>query len=108
MYQLPNQEYFMTAFFSLLIFIDVFNAFNARTHALNILSNLSKNKIFIVIISFIIIIQIIMIYYGGNIFRTSGLTIKELLTTILIASSVIPIDFIRKLILRSKGKKDGV
>ena len=103
-----TDKYFMTAFFALLIFIDVFNAFNARTHRLNILSNLSKNKIFIIIISFIVIIQIIMIYYGGSTFRTSGLTIKELLITILLAFTVIPVDNLRKLILRKKDIKGGV
>ena len=103
-----SDKYFMTAFFALLIFIDVFNAFNARTHRLNIFSNLSKNKIFSVIIVFIVIIQIIMIYYGGSIFRTSGLTSKELFTTILLASSVIPIDAFRKILYRTKGEKGGV
>ena len=103
-----TDKYFMTAFFALLIFIDVFNAFNARTHRLNILSNLSKNKIFIIIISFIVIIQIIMIYYGGSTFRTSGLTIKELIITIFLAFTVIPVDNLRKLVLRKKGIKGGV
>jgi len=103
-----TDKYFMTAFFALLIFIDVFNSFNARTHRLNIFSNLSKNKIFMVIITFIVIIQILMIYFGGTVFRTSGLTGKELFITILLAATVIPIDGIRKLILRSRGRKDGV
>ena len=103
-----NTKYFMTAFFALLIFIDVFNAFNARTHRLNIFSNLNKNKIFSVIIIFIVIIQVVLIYYGGSVFRTSGLTGKELFITILIASSVIPVDCVRKLLLRSKGDKSGV
>lgn len=104
----PSEEYFMTAFFALLIFIDVFNAFNARTYRLNILSNLNKNKVFIGIIIFIVIIQIIMIYYGGTVFRTSGLTLKELITTIILASTVVPVDIIRKLLLRLKGEKGGV
>lgn len=103
-----NTKYFLTAFFALLIFIDVFNAFNARTHRLNLLSNLRKNKVFVAIISFIIIMQIIMIYYGGDIFRTSGLTMKELLITVLFSFTVIPVDNIRKLILRNKGIKRGV
>ena len=103
-----SSKYFLTAFFALLIFIDVFNAFNARTHRLNLLSNLRKNKVFILIISFIIIMQIIMIYYGGTIFRTSGLTLKELIITILFSFTVIPIDNIRKIILRIKGIKGGV
>lgn len=103
-----TNQYFMTAFFALLIFIDVFNSFNARTHRLNILSNLSKNKVFILIISLIIIIQLFMIYYGGTIFRTSGLTLKELIITIGLAFTVVPVDFLRKIIIRLKGEKGGV
>lgn len=103
-----NDKYFMTAFFALLIFIDVFNAFNARTHRLNILSNLRKNKIFSIIIIFIVIIQLILIYYGGSVFRTSGLTGWELFITVCLAFTVIPIDIIRKLILRKFGKNSGV
>ncbi len=103
-----TDKYFMTAFFGLLIFIDVFNAFNARTHRLNLLSNIIKNKMFIFIIIFIVGIQILMIYYGGNVFRTSGLTIKEFIITVILASTVIPIDNIRKLLLRIRGIKRGV
>ena len=57
---------------------------------------------------FIISVQILLIYYGGNIFRTAGLTINELLTTILLASTVVPIDWLRKISLRLQGKKGGV
>ena len=103
-----NSKYLMTAFFALFIFIGIFNSFNARTHRLNLLSNLYKNKAFIFIILFIIFVQLILIYYGGNLFRSYGLTFKELLITILIASSVIPVDWIRKLYLRSKGLVIGV
>ena len=103
-----TDKYFMTAFFGLLIFIDVFNAFNARTYRLNLLSNLRENKVFILIITFIIGMQIIMIYYGGHLFRTSGLTIRELIITILLAFTVIPVDNLRKLIMRIKGIKRGV
>ena len=37
-----SDKYFMTAFFALLIFIDVFNAFNARTHRLNFQTKCNK------------------------------------------------------------------
>ena len=107
-YRMGTERYFMTAFFALLIFIDVFNAFNARTYRLNLLSNLRKNKVFMLIILLIVIIQIIMIYYGGSVFRTSGLTLKELGITILLASTVIPVDNTRKLLLRLRGIKGGV
>ena len=44
-----NYKYLMTAYFALFIFIGVFNAFNARSERINILANLKKNKVFIVI-----------------------------------------------------------
>ena len=103
-----NYKYLMTAFFALFIFMGIFNCFNARTHRLNLLSNLYKNKAFILIILFIVGVQLILIYYGGDLFRGYGLTLKELFITILIASSVIPIDWIRKLYLRHKGLIIGV
>ena len=86
----------------------IFNSFNARTNRLNILSNLIKNRVFIFIISLILVIQLLLIYYGGTIFRTSGLTLKELFIMILISSTVIPVDFIRKYILKKKGINTGV
>ena len=106
----PEQgnKYLYTAFFGLFIFIDIFNSFNARTNRINILANILKNKIFILIILFIAITQILLIYYGGNLFRTSGLTLKEFKIMIILASSVIPVDWIRKFYLRKKGIKNGV
>ena len=103
-----NKETLFTAFFGLFIFIDIYNSFNSRTHHLNILFNIDKNKVFIVVMIFIVIVQILMIYYGGNIFRTNGLTIKQLLITILYASLVIPIDILRKILLKRRNLNNGV
>lgn len=98
----------MTAFFGLIIFISIFNSFSARTHRLNILANITKNRVFIGIISFVIIMQIILIYKGGDLFRTSGLTILEFIIMMMFSLTVIPVDFIRKIILKYRGKKLGV
>ena len=95
-----NMSHLMSAFFGLFIFIDIFNSLNARTERINIFANIFKNKFFILIISFIAITQIIIIYYGGNMFRTTFLSIKELEFFILLSFSVIPIDFIRKIIIK--------
>jgi len=103
-----NNEDLMSAFFGLFIFIGIFNCFNARTHRLNLLSNLFKNKVFIIVIIFIIIVQMFLIYYGGDIFRTTGLTLQEVEIMILLASTVIPIDWLRKVYLRLRGNKGGV
>ena len=96
----PTNKYLLTAFFGLFIFIAIFNAFNSRTYRLNILSNILRNKIFIIIITFIAIVQIILIYYGGEVFRTTGLTIYEFEVMILLAFSIIPFDILRKIILK--------
>ena len=99
---------FCTAFFGLFIFISIFNAFNARTVRINLLANLFKNKVFLSIIFFIAIVQLILIYFGGELFRTAGLTLKELEIMILIASTVIPVDWLRKYTLRKRGIVGGV
>lgn len=103
-----NNKYLMSAFFGLFIFIGIFNCFNARTHRLNLFAHLYKNKPFIAIISFIVLVQILLIYYGGNLFRTVGLNFKEFQFMILLAFSVIPVDWFRKIYLRTKGIKGGV
>lgn len=103
-----DYRYLMSAFFGLFIFINIFNSFNARTNRLNIFANILKNKIFLGIVIFIIIVQLLLIYFGGNLFRTIGLTFKELQIMILLSSTVIPIDFIRKLFLRKKNILGGV
>ena len=72
------------------------------------LANILKNKVFIFILLFITIVQILLIYYGGTVFRTSGLTLFEFEIMILFAITVIPFDWLRKLILTLKGKNTGV
>ena len=52
-----NNAYLMSAFFGLFIFMGIFNAFNARTTRMNLLSNLNKNKVFIGLFSLIALMQ---------------------------------------------------
>ncbi len=49
-----------------------------------------------------------MIYFGGSIFRTTGLTIIELDITLFFAISVIPFDFIRKQVIKKLGKTNNI
>jgi calcium-translocating P-type ATPase len=102
-----NKE-LLTAFFGLFIFISIFNCFNARTHRLNIFANLRKNPVFLVVIALIVVVQIYLIYYGGSLFRTYGLSLSEFEIMILLAFSVVPIDFLRKLYLKKRGLSLGV
>jgi len=100
-----NYEYFMTAFFTLFVFIGIFNAFNARTKYINLFHDITKNKVFIIIFIMVIVIQLYLVYYGGNIFRTYGLTLNELAIVLTLALTVIPFDILRKLYLKKKNNK---
>ena len=91
---------FMTGFFTLFILVAVFNSLNARTHRLNIFAHLNKNKVFIFIIIFIIFVQIFIVYFGLDVFGTTPMEIKDFLFVILLALSIIPIDFFRKIIIK--------
>ena len=101
-------KYLMTAFFGLFVFSGVFNAFNARTNRINVLANISRNKPFIAIISFIVIVQVFLLYKGGSTFRTYGLSLKEFFAMFALALSVIPVDIARKIILKRNGSNMGV
>ena len=103
-----DNNHFMTSFFCLFIFLATFNAFNARTHRLNIFAHLSENKIFLLIILFIIIVQISITYSGISIFQTTRINIKELLITIVLSFSIIPLDIIRKIIIKKTKHNFGV
>lgn len=103
-----NSRYLMTAYFALFIYLGIFNAFNARTERINVFANLLKNKVFVGIFSFIFLAQLYIIYYGGDVFRTYGLTAFELIFVLLLSLSVFPIDWLRKYLLKKRHIKIGV
>ena len=106
-----SSDHLMTAFFSLFIFIAVFNSFNARTHRLNILAHLKENKVFILIIIFIINLFHRFshnIYSGITLFQTKPLYIKELIFILVLSLSIIPFDFLRKYISKKLRGDFGV
>ena len=98
---LPTDRFY-TAFYALFIFSGIFNCFSARCSRLWLLSNISKNKPFVFIMLFISAIQVCMIYFGGSIFRCVPLLPYELSFVILLASSVIPFEMIRRLMYKLK------
>jgi calcium-translocating P-type ATPase len=100
-----EDKYLLTAFFALFIFTGVFNSLNARTYRLNLFSYISGNKMFISIMLAVSVIQILLIYYGGALFRTAGLKLHELAFVVLLAASVLVFDLGRKLVLRINKRK---
>ncbi|QSX06321.1 calcium-translocating P-type ATPase, PMCA-type [Sedimentibacter sp. zth1] len=106
--QSSNDRYLLTGFFAFFMFAAVFNSMNARTQRLNLFAHLFKNKAFVVIMTLVLVTQIILIYFGGPVFRAYGLTLKELRICIMFAFLVIPIDLIRKALLRMKATKEEI
>lgn len=94
--------YFYTGYFTFFIFTCIFNAFNARTESIDLLKNLSLNKQFLIVMTGIGITQIIMTYYGGSILRTAGLTFTEWIVVLCLAITIIPLDMLRKYILKKR------
>ncbi|MBQ7333634.1 MAG: calcium-translocating P-type ATPase, PMCA-type [Clostridia bacterium] len=92
--------YHMTAFYALFIFAGIFNCFGARCERVWILSNIKKNKLFLIIMALISVIQILMIYFGGTAFRSAPLTLSELLCVLLIAFTVVPFEIIRRMLYK--------
>jgi len=95
----PANEYFLTGFFTFFLFAGLFNSFSARTHRLNLFANIGRNRAFIRIMALVAAMQIVFIYLGGPLFRTSDLTFFELAVSLALAFTVIPADMARKLVM---------
>lgn len=93
-----SYDAFYTAFYALFIFSGIANCFVARSERLWILSDIKKNVAFISIMAGICIIQIAMIYFGGEIFRCIPLTVGEIAMAVSLAFTVIPFDCIRRIV----------
>lgn len=85
-----------TAYFTMFVLFSVFNGFNVRTEDCNIFKNLQENKPFLWVMSGIVLLQIILVYFGGNMFNCYGLNIIEWLECILAGFTIIIVDLLRK------------
>ena len=103
----PDRLYLLTAFFALFIFTSVLHCFNCRTDRLSLLAGLSGNLPFLGIMLLIVTVQILFVYLGGDLLRTSPLTPREALFTLALACSVLPMELVRKILWRLGGKKGG-
>lgn len=91
-----NEIGFLTAFFTFFVYLNLFNLLNSREEGINFISNITKNQGFLWVFSLIFIVQIVLIYFGGAIFRTAPLSLYELSIVVLFAMTIIPFDLIRK------------
>ena len=96
-----DSVYVLTGYFAFFIFTAVFNAFNARTDRINLFDNIGGNTGFLRVMALIVVVQVIMTYFGGAILRCYGLVANEWLFVIAMAFTIIPVDIIRKVVVGS-------
>jgi magnesium-transporting ATPase (P-type) len=88
---------FMFAFF---IYSIIFNSLNTRSEKFNLFEHIGENKKFIYVMCGIFIMQTVLIEIGGSVFGTTPLDPKSLLISMLLGFMIIPIDMIRKAVVR--------
>lgn len=98
----------MTARFAMLCFMAVFNGFCIRTEHINLFNGLSKNKLFWEIAIGIFAMTILLCTFAGNLIKVAPLDLTHWLIVILIAFMVVPVDIIRKLVIKREYKSRRV
>jgi Ca2+-transporting ATPase len=78
LYENIDSQQFSAAIFTTYVFFQVFNLFNARSLHLtrSPFDGLSKSPNFVGIVALIVVVQILVTTFGGDIFRTEPLTLK--------------------------------
>lgn len=92
----------ITARFALLCFMAVFNGFGIRTEHINLLSGISKNKLFSYIAISIFGLTVLLCNFAGDLIKVTPLDLKHWAIVILLAFMVIPVDLIRKTVDKVK------
>lgn len=92
----------ITARFTMLCFMAVFNGFNIRTEHMNLFNGLRKNKLFVEIAFGIFVGTIALCTFAGNLIKVTSLDVNHWLIIIELSFIVIPVDLVRKAIIKCR------
>jgi hypothetical protein len=87
------------------VWLQVFNQFNARKikdKEYNVFAGLMKNCWFIAIAMITIVVQILVVFFGGRPLRTTPLTLDQQLFTIGVSAGIIPWHLLCVALLKSE------
>ena len=98
----PGYDRRLTAFYALFIFAGLFNCLGARCERMWIFTGIGRNKPFIFIMLFISVIQVMIIYFGGELFRSTPLTLREFATAVAMSATVLAFDIVSRLFHKLK------
>lgn len=99
-----DETVYATVRFALLVMMATFNGFNIRTDGFNLFKGIKKNKLFVEIAVAIFALTFILAQFGGAIMGCTALTATQWGVTVGLAFMIIPIDLVRKAIVKVRRK----
>lgn len=95
-----DTTYLKSALFATFMMAITFNGFNARTGHINVFEGIGRNKNFLLVMSAIFALQFVFVTFGGEVLSVEALTPRAWLICVVLALLVIPIDMIRKALVK--------
>lgn len=92
--------YLKSALFATFMMAITFNGFNARTEHLDVLEGLGRNPSFLIIMASIFGMAVVFVSFGGNLLSVESLSLGHWLLCAAMAVMIIPLDMVRKLMLK--------
>lgn len=100
---LPDENHIKSFMFAFFIYSILANSLNTRSEGFNLFEKITENKRFIYVMGGLVIAQTLIIQFGGKIFSTIAMDIKHYLFAMGLALCIIPIDMIRKAIMKKNN-----
>lgn len=95
-----DMTYLRSAVFATFMMAITFNGFNARTEHINVFEKINRNKNFVLVMLSVFVLQFVFVTFGGKALDVEALNFSGWLICIVLAFLVIPIDMIRKSIIK--------
>lgn len=92
----------LTILFTTFVMFQFWNEFNCRSlhHWESPFKDITKNKMFVVIVAIIFTVQLLVVTFGGDLFRTVPLPLKTWLKIIGLTAVILPVGFLSKWIIK--------
>lgn len=90
----------LTAYFSMFVLAAVANGLNVRSEGINLFEHMSENKGFLRVMGIIVLVQVALTYIGGELFSCAPFSFEGWIAVILLSLTIIPVDMIRKMIVK--------
>ena len=92
--------YLNASVFATFMMAITFNGFNARTEHTNVFEHLGRNKNFLIVMGALLIVQFLFVTFGGEVLSVTPLNAVTWGICVVIAFLIIPIDVIRKCVMK--------